>query len=146
MTGEHLAKRIKAAQLSQKELADRMNVIPQLVSSMCKTKSVGSEKLEMVCKALGKPMNFLYEGTHYYEKVSNVEGVIKFGEDNSEIISTLIQMLKTKDEENIKLQIRLQEKEDKISSLHDQNMKISMQLFKKESFEKTEGQQKVAEP
>ena len=102
MNGEHLLRRIRAAQLSQKELADRMGVMPQSVSSMMKSKNVGSDKLEEICKAINKPMNFLYEG--YKDDMYTVtpEPIIinsKENDDKNQIIANLFEMLKQKDED-----------------------------------------------
>ncbi len=144
MTGEYLSKRIKAAQLTKKELADRMNVVPQLIDGLCKSKSVGSGKLEQVCKAIGKPINFLYEGTPYYDD-HHQGNVIKFGDNDSDVIKSLVEMLKQKESEVREMLVKLSEKDKKIESLYEQNIKLSMQLLNNQSFEKTDIQQIVAE-
>lgn len=136
MTGEYLAKRIKAAQLTQKELADRMNVVPQLVNAWCKSKSVGSEKLEQVCKAIGKPMNFLYEGyegdvyTYFPEPI-----IIKDKSDsNNNTVNLEIEELKRKYEE------KLEKKEEQLNELIAHCRWLEHNLYSNGAFEKTETQ------
>ena len=137
MNGEQLKKRIMAAQLTQKELAERLNVKPQTVTSWLATKNIGSEKLELVCKAIGKPINFLYEGTPYYDD-PHQGNVIKFGDNDSDVIKSLVEMLKQKESEVREMLVKLSEKDKKIESLYEQNIKLRTQLPNNQSFEKTE--------
>ena len=142
MTGEYLSKRIKAAQFTQKELAARMNVVPQLINAMFKSKSVGSEKLEQVCKAIGKPMNFLYEGyegdayTYFPEPI-----IVKDKTDTSDDQKkdSEIEELKKKYEE------KLEKKDEQLNELIAHCRWLEHNLYSDRVFEKTENH-KMAMP
>ena len=97
MDGEYLAKRIKAAGFSQADIARRMGVSPQSISSMLRYKSVGSDKLEAICRIIEKPINSLYEGYEDNNYIVKTEPASTMGE-NSQAVNTLLEMLKQKDE------------------------------------------------
>lgn len=138
MTGEYLSKRIKAAQLTKKELADRMNVVPQLIDGLCKSKSVGSGKLEQVCKAIGKPINFLYEGyegdayTYFPEPIIINEGNKSESEVNinlSKAVNQMREKLDKKDEIIEKKDGIIEEKDKEIKDLRTKLDELTSQYM-----------------
>lgn len=154
MTGEHLEKRIKAAQLTKKELAARMNVVPQSVQSMLKYKSVGSDKLEDVCRAIGKPINFLYEGyeddAFTVKEAKPLPEILKSSGSENAVVLTLLEIIKAKDAEfseaRNKYDENMKEKDQEIKRLNSQVANLSRQLYNIPAFEKTEMRQVASEP
>ena len=121
MDGKHIKTKIMESHLSQKEVAERMGVTPQTISSMLTGKNIGSEVLEKLCTAIGKTINQIYEGykdNEFFEKINSpviIPG--KNEEQESEIVKRLMDMIEAKD-------IELHKKDEMIMNLYRENMKL----------------------
>lgn len=87
MEGGKLEKITKKREIPQTKLAKMMKVTPQTITKMFKTKSIGSDKLEEFCRALGLKINDLYEGTDLYQEVlPTTTATIEYNDPEKEII------------------------------------------------------------
>lgn len=109
MNGETLKITLKKMLISNKDLADKMNESPQNILEMFNRKSVGSDRLEKICRALGIKMNDLYKDTDLYQEVNPAAATatLTYDDPEKEIISlraenkVLREILNLKEKEKI---------------------------------------------
>ena len=151
MKGDVLWKFWNTSGLTQKELAAKVGISQSALTQQFNSEDVRTGTAEKFCEALGLKINDLYEGTPYYSVPGLNIPDDGQGEDARQIMKTFLGLVKQwedklnmKEDEIQEMRKELKQKEDKIESLYMQNMKMSQQLFDKESFEKTGKSQEAA--
>lgn len=81
MTGKKLKEKLVQAGITQKELANRLNVTPQSVTAVINANDVKSGTLERIAEVLGVGMDFFYPTTSGQTNVNN------FGKQHAKYIS-----------------------------------------------------------
>lgn len=123
MDGKHIKKKIMESHLSQKEVAEKMGVTPQTISSMLAGKNISSEVLEKLCRVIGTTMNKLYEGykdDEFYEQTNSsiVNATNNIEQHEGDVIGRLLDVIQQKEAE-------LKNKDRLIHNLYKENIRLA---------------------
>lgn len=136
MNGQHIDKKLKALQVTKKDLADKMGVAPQSVSSFVNSKAVGTDTLEKICAAVDQPITFFYEGyqdNEFLPKTGFEEYVLITGEEDDKQLSCKLVAVIDKMREELK------EKDETIQSLYRQLLKKENDRFEEDGLQRVSG-------
>ena len=128
MTGRELKEKLDKTDLSQAEIARRLDVIPQSMTQYFKAADVGTNTLERLCEALGVDMSFFYNIETQPSDMSDKEKDNKIRELQEEIDYLREELRRKDDPEQPK-------KESEVYRLWMENMRITekmQELYQKE--------------
>ena len=114
MTGKELKMKIEQLGVTQRSLAEKMNVTPQTISAIMSAKDIRTSSLEKIAQIVDRPIGY------FYDEIDEAKNAIANGAGSVAAIQSTVNQ--TKDslilEERIKgLEFVLQEKERLIKIL-----------------------------
>ena len=109
MTGERLKEIIKGANVTQREIAEKLNITPQAMTSIFRSQDVGSGKIEEIASAMNVPMSYFYPSEQSVGDItdSNVTGVNIKGTDihiNPDLYDSLLHIVEVNQQSTKKFQ------------------------------------------